>query len=639
MVTTTRRLTDGEEEVVGGFGSKIGLRVGPKGLLGQTIKHRFVADDRGRWAGSINARRPGGLPEPNRMTRMTYPLRVSLLTAACCIALSAYGQDHLGPSFDCRTRAVQDQPLAQAICSDRTLARNELGYVVAYQAVFQSLKSEADKRSLREAANAFPGRIADACGLARAGQLKHALSPQTLDCLNGQFLRGRDALVSRLTGPARVEAELSPQDAIDVQRLLRDPGHLPSNAAIDGVYGPATRTAIVAWQQAAGVTVTGFASREMLAQKNRTSGPQAAQAGVSPDQPVTFGSCRDADMISQYSAQAFLRESPILGVPPAQWTNGVLDSALKWARGCFEAARSRGNVVPPRGTVERWLSGFADNATRGMALRRAKDEAPRLQEEAARALLQSMNEEIPLSGGGSISCTALGRYQRAPERLDALLFGQSLRVFTPTDFQTIQKKLAECDALNPAARSSMVERIFPKTWIHYYPERRGLRALADHVDKLRAEEAHELAMRDPAKRAEYEARQRERRFSVQEAQIRSDLDGKPQRRPTSSASDQVMFCGGYFTLQRAIDALIRADLTPSADDSALHALGFQMLAQTWLANRQGVLGDATVQSELLPVFRAGLSAGLSADVGNVKPVYRACLAAADALGRERAKLK
>jgi hypothetical protein len=58
-----------------------------------------------------------------------------------------------------------------------------------------------------------------------------------------------------------------------------------------------------------------------------------------------------------------------------------------------------------------------------------------------------------------------------------------------------------------------------------------------------------------------------------------------------------------------------------------------------LANRQGVLGDEAVNRELMPFFYAGLTAGLSADVDKVKPLFASCMAAAEALGRERAKLK
>jgi len=64
-----------------------------------------------------------------------------------------------------------------------------------------------------------------------------------------------------------------------------------------------------------------------------------------------------------------------------------------------------------------------------------------------------------------------------------------------------------------------------------------------------------------------------------------------------------------------------------------------MLAQTWLANRQEVIGSAAVERELLPILLAGLTAGLTADVTDAKARYRRCTAGAEALGRERANLK
>jgi hypothetical protein len=156
---------------------------------------------------------------------------------------------------------------------------------------------------------------------------------------------------------------------------------------------------------------------------------------------------------------------------------------------------------------------------------------------------------------------------------------------------------------------------------------------------LRQKEALEAEMQDPTRRAAAEAREREKRFSEQESQIKSVLAGKAVRQPSSNASEQVVYCGGYFKLQRAIDALIRADITPSADDSAMRAIAFQTLAQTWLSNREAVLGSAAVQHDLLPVYLAGLSAGLTADIENTKRIYQICSTAAEDLARERARLK
>jgi hypothetical protein len=530
--------------------------------------------------------------------------------------------------------------LAQAICSDQTLARNELGYVVAYQAARQSLQAEADKRTLAEAATAFAGRAADECGLARSGQLKSVPSVQVLDCLNRLFLRERDSLASRLSGPARAEAELSPLDAINIQRALREQGYLPTNATTDGVVGPATRAAIVAWQQATGVSPTSFASKAMLADLNKRPAARIPSGvSVSTGQTATFGDCRNADTLQGYSAQSFVRDRPVLGIPPSMWTPAVLGQALTWARNCLDAARARGDVVPPRTTVERWLSSFSDAATQGMALRDAREDAPRLDRQAAELFHKQIDEEAPLPSGGFVSCSALGEFQGLPTKLDDQLFGQALRAFTDADYAAIEKKLAECTAMKPVERALQVERVMPGTRIQYYPDRPTLRALPGHVDELRRIEAYELAMRDPARRAEAEAQEKERRFSPQESQIRRALEGKAIRTPSANASEHVIYCGGYFTLQRAIEALIRADLTPSADDSAMRALAFQTLAQTWLANRRGVLGDEAVNIELMPFFYAGLTAGISADVDKVKPFFRSCMAAAEELGRERAKLK
>lgn len=254
-------------------------------------------------------------------------------------------------------------------------------------------------------------------------------------------------------------------------------------------------------------------------------------------------------------------------------------------------------------------------------------------------LREKMVATVPLDKGGAISCEALGETPMTTS-LDASLFGQKIRDYTANDFQTLRGKLAQCDALQPN------QGLPPGSEIRYAPNRYNIQNLEEFVTRrLREEtaaaeyEQRTRDMQDPTKRTQIEAQDKERRFVVQEAQIRGGLDGKPTRQPSANTSEQVIYCGGYFTLQRAIDALIRADITPSADVSTMQAFALQTLAQTWLTNRQGVLGNEAVERELVPVFYAGLNAGLSADIETTKRLYRSCSAAAEALGRERAKLK
>ena len=79
----------------------------------------------------------------------------------------------------------------------------------------------------------------------------------------------RSQLLSRLQGDALAEAQLGPEETIEIQRRLKARGWLPTDAAIDGVFGPISRGALTAWQRAAGIRQTGFASSSTLIQLGR----------------------------------------------------------------------------------------------------------------------------------------------------------------------------------------------------------------------------------------------------------------------------------------------------------------------------------------------------------------------------------
>jgi peptidoglycan hydrolase-like protein with peptidoglycan-binding domain len=64
----------------------------------------------------------------------------------------------------------------------------------------------------------------------------------------------------RTNTDAQEEANRSLERHVALQRALRTLGHLPADAAIDGVYGPTTRAAIASWQRAEGVNASGFLS-------------------------------------------------------------------------------------------------------------------------------------------------------------------------------------------------------------------------------------------------------------------------------------------------------------------------------------------------------------------------------------------
>ena len=169
-----------------------------------------------------------------------------------------------GPSFDCAAKTVSSQPLAQLICGSDELAYAELGYVIAYQAVRESSDPQARKAMVDEA-NALVVSLAEQCGIPKNGVLQRATNFE-VSCIKRQFQQQRRQLIERAPADARDEAVLEPSETIAIQRNLQSGSYLPAAAAIDGVFGPVTRSAIVSWQRASGLRESGFGSKAMLGQ-------------------------------------------------------------------------------------------------------------------------------------------------------------------------------------------------------------------------------------------------------------------------------------------------------------------------------------------------------------------------------------
>jgi hypothetical protein len=159
--------------------------------------------------------------------------------------------------------SVATQPMAQMICASPALARAELRYVIAYQALRQSLSNDGQKNLVVEADN-FVRQTTDACGIPKSGALNREPTAGEVGCIQSRFNAKRNELVGRLGGDALEEGSLTPEQAMAIQTALQGKGYLPSDADIDGVFGPVTRSAILRWQNAVGVRQTGFGSQAML---------------------------------------------------------------------------------------------------------------------------------------------------------------------------------------------------------------------------------------------------------------------------------------------------------------------------------------------------------------------------------------
>lgn len=161
----------------------------------------------------------------------------------------------VGPSFNC---GATHQPLAKVICADSVLSVADLRYVQAYQALRQA--STDDRRwSLQQEAISFVANVEMRCGLPSQGSAP-PLTEQLRSCISAAYDTQRSEWINRLPIVALPEVLRPIDQHIEIQRKLSELGFLPTNAPADGVYGPATRAAITAWQKARGHASTAFLS-------------------------------------------------------------------------------------------------------------------------------------------------------------------------------------------------------------------------------------------------------------------------------------------------------------------------------------------------------------------------------------------
>jgi hypothetical protein len=184
----------------------------------------------------------------------------------------------IGPGFDC-SKAVT--PLGLMICGNDGLPKLDLEFVQAYQALRQQV-GDGGVSQLREEAVEFQNTTLSICGIPEQGEVAGSS-----DCLRNQYSKQRAIWVSRLSGAAHEEVTRPIDLHIMIQKKLQELGYLPATATIDGVYGPATRTAIAAWQNSVGHPTDGFMSNidaALILQKSSNI-PSANTTTVLPSPP------------------------------------------------------------------------------------------------------------------------------------------------------------------------------------------------------------------------------------------------------------------------------------------------------------------------------------------------------------------
>ena len=217
-------------------------------------------------------------------------LRVVYLTSfltSLLIVDPIMAQNRIGPSFECDAANVAKQPVAQIICYSDELARLDLSYVIAYQALRHTLNDQG-RRELTAEANALILSVTEQCNIPKFGALGRTPTSQEIACIKGRYELKQRTFLGRLSGDALEEAKLQPEEILTIQKTLQTKGLLPATATIDGVFGPMTRTAISTWQQSAGLPDTGFGSRSALTQLSGALRQAQPQAPVRQEQVQTL---------------------------------------------------------------------------------------------------------------------------------------------------------------------------------------------------------------------------------------------------------------------------------------------------------------------------------------------------------------
>jgi len=123
--------------------------------------------------------------------------------------------------------------------------------------VLRYLVGKDGDESLHYEAVDFWNQAAYDCKIDDAGNLPEDLTALK-SCLVSAYRDQRNVWQQKLQGSALEEASRPIDEHIALQAKLQTLGYLPPTARIDGVYGRATRDAVIAWQIASQLPATGL---------------------------------------------------------------------------------------------------------------------------------------------------------------------------------------------------------------------------------------------------------------------------------------------------------------------------------------------------------------------------------------------
>ncbi len=180
----------------------------------------------------------------------------------------------------------------------------------------------------------FEKRTLQRCGVPDSGSLPPDPGPWVA-CLAAEYEGQRILWLSRLSGPSAEEARRPVEQHVALQHDLQSLGFLPQAAAVDGVYGDATRSAILAWQKAQGTALNGFLDNADSARLEQ----QAMLAKPLPESPAAppFGTSASTGKVPIYKeriqfgryagATAF-----VVGSQGEGTTNASIQILMDWDR-------------------------------------------------------------------------------------------------------------------------------------------------------------------------------------------------------------------------------------------------------------------------------------------------------------------
>jgi uncharacterized protein len=265
----------------------------------------------------------------------------------------------IGPSFDCNSARTPGQKL---ICSNPALSRTDLAYAQAYYALRQQLGPSAWQQ-LKVEAIQYENQALKNCGIPLDGPLP----PDTAtlaQCLQAAYQQQRSDWIARLKGPAAEEAGRAPESNIALQRRLQQLGFVPSDAAIDGIFGTGTRQAITAWQERNTREASGFISNQdaSLIMDNAPPPDSASTSAAQlPEKPSSTPEqeSKNGSVIAQWSGSTRMTTRPfhVDGPWELQWkpTGGFFALTLNRLGGTDELIANQtsnaesSSYVPERG--------------------------------------------------------------------------------------------------------------------------------------------------------------------------------------------------------------------------------------------------------------------------------------------------